>query len=517
MMARSILQWSRAVSQAMVMALHRLADTRVCPADSFCPLFNCSRPIGPNCAVVPGWGPCGHSVEGYVPRLEWARSRGFINRTIFFFGWMIARSPLVPHGWTPESLRAEATRLQDRFPEMPGMGLYTSGRIAHPMTQAQQELLRAGSDLMAQLYPSNTSQPSSRLKADDDSEPPKAGFSVAVDWSGPPLAVSPAINSWHDTALGASGKGGVYPPSEYDIVEPIKAARRQLRAPYVRLWSGTDYFYSWPNSTRKTAVGPAISPPNTSETCRYNFPNCSCCREYCAAGCSCCQVPATTSWDFRALDINVQSLQSSTAYPATNILQIVGVGGEWFFRPDRTGFADPTGRREGRWFSMILDWYCRGGFTDERGTFHHSGHNYTFGYLELLNEIDNIGSGIPGIPGSGKIPGPAYIRWYDGVVATVRERHPAIKFVGNCHAWQGQKNNSWTWRQFLDRNEHAPGAVWPIDAVSFHGYSMAQNPNPVLGFDDWAGLLVESARGVIEDATEAARAIKTASPQTKIL
>ena len=166
----------------MVTALHRLADTRVCPADSFCPLFNCSRPIGPNCAVVPGWGPCGHSVEGYEPRLEWARSRGFINRTIFFFGWMIARSPLVPHGWTPESLRAEATRLQDRFPEMPGMGLYTSGRIAHPMTQAQQELLRAGSDLMAQLYPSNTSQPSSRLKADDDSEPVKASFSVAVDW-----------------------------------------------------------------------------------------------------------------------------------------------------------------------------------------------------------------------------------------------------------------------------------------------------------------------------------------------
>ena len=46
---------------------------------------------------------------------------------------------------------------------------------------------------------------------------------------------------------------------------------------------------------------------------------------------------------------------------------------------------------------------------------------------------------------------------------------------------------------------------------------MAQNPNPVSGFDDWAGLLVESAKGVIEDATEAARAIKTASPQTKIL
>jgi hypothetical protein len=253
--------------------------------------------------------------------------------------------------------------------------------------------------------------------------PDAADFSVAVDWSGPPVAVSPAISSWHDTALGATGNprhDTVYPPSMFDIVEPIEEARRQLRAPYVRLWSGTSYFYAWPNSTRVTAAGPAISPPNTTETCRFNFPNCSCCREYCATGCACCPgVPATTSWDFRALDINVASLQASTAFPETNILQIVGVGANWFFKPGKymSVFADPSGRREGRWFSNILDWYCRGGFTDERGEYHHSGHNYTFGYLEILNEMDLAA-------------GPGYIRWYDGVVAVVRARHPAIKFIG---------------------------------------------------------------------------------------
>ena len=161
-------------------------------------------------------------------------------------------------------------------------------------------------------------------KTDDCSE--NADFSVAVKWTASPVAISPAINSWHDTSLGASGNpkhDNVYPPSTFDIVEPIKTARRQLRAPYVRLWSGTSYVYRWPNSTRVTPVGPAISPPNTTETCRLNFPNCSCCREYCAVGCPCCQVPPTTSWDFRALDINVASLQSSTAFPETNILQIV--------------------------------------------------------------------------------------------------------------------------------------------------------------------------------------------------
>jgi hypothetical protein len=91
--------------------------------------------------------------------------------------------------------------------------------------------------------------------------PDAADFSVAVDWSGPPVAVSPAISSWHDTALGATGNprhDTVYPPSMFDIVEPIEEARRQLRAPYVRLWSGTSYFYAWPNSTRVTAAGPAV-------------------------------------------------------------------------------------------------------------------------------------------------------------------------------------------------------------------------------------------------------------------
>lgn len=86
---------------------------------------------------------------------------------------------------------------------------------------------------------------------------------------------------------------------------------------------------------------------------------------------------------------------------------------------------------------------------------------------------------------------------------------------------QGQDNNSWTWRQFLDRNEHIPGAVWPVDAVSFHGYA-----GPSCGYStcsadptnmhSWVGPLVDSAKGVIADATEAAHVIKIASPKTKI-
>ena len=89
----------------------------------------------------------------YLPRLYWARKHGFINRTIFFFGWLIARSPFHPGGWTADSLRAQAVRLKGLFPEMPGMGLYTSGRIEKPTTPEQQALISAGAKLMADLYP----------------------------------------------------------------------------------------------------------------------------------------------------------------------------------------------------------------------------------------------------------------------------------------------------------------------------------------------------------------------------
>lgn len=112
---------------------------------SYCP--NASGVVDPNSKL------CSDSVDAYLPRLYWAREQGFINRTIFFFGWLIARSPLHPGGWTTDSLRSQAVRLKKLFPEMPGMGLYTSGRTEKPTTPEQWKLISAGAKLMADLYP----------------------------------------------------------------------------------------------------------------------------------------------------------------------------------------------------------------------------------------------------------------------------------------------------------------------------------------------------------------------------
>ena len=421
------------------------------------------------------------------------------------------------------------------------------------------------------------------LKTDDSAAPgTESFFKVTVGWDEPPLAVSPAINAWHDTPLGASGNPNhddVYPPSTYDIVESMDSARSQLRAPYVRLWSDTSYVYDWPtggdaagaakaahpscprftvhgrsdipagpdsnskdlcefattdNETavacataccsmatctrfvfaapglvpgpvsppcqhlqsncrlptapdsksygccylkagsppvipgqyeagvieslplkppRRTVVGPAALPPNNTQTCELHFPNCSCCPKA-DCGCTGGRIANTTSWDFRALDIQVQHFLGSVAFPETSILQLTGNSPPWWFwapGADHRDFAEPTGVREGNYFSKVLDWYQKGGFTDELGVYHHSGHNFSWGFLEVLNEMDYIA-------------GPKYIRWYDGVTKIVKANHPDIKFIGNCHAGQGAGDNASTWRQFLNRSAHAPGTPWPIDA-----------------------------------------------------
>ena len=351
---------------------------------------------------------------------------------------------------------------------------------------------------------------------------------VTVDFNGPPVATTPIINSWHDTAAGSAGNPKhdvVFPPSAYDIVDQLSARRSELRSPYVRLWSDTSYVYSWPASTRKTVVGPAALPPNTSHTCRTLFPSCNCCP---AADCPCCagRIAEKTSWDFAALDIQVASMQNNVAYPESTILQLTGNSPPWWFwNPNSTvgGFADPTSA--GAYFSRILDHYTKGGFTDELGVYRRSGLNYTFGYLEILNEVDlnrhiyieSAGCGWHCADREKLLANVRrYIQFYDAVSIVVRANHPNIRFVGNCMAWAGEQLESLIWRTFLNRSEHAPGTPWPIDAVSYHDYAQGHVAPTEQGWDNWASTLVNSARGRVLPSTAAARAIKATSPATKI-
>jgi hypothetical protein len=120
-----------------------------------------------------------------------------------------------------------------------------------------------------------------------------------------------------------------------------------------------------------------------------------------------------------------------------------------------TELRDPTCKEVADYFARLLSWYTKGGFTDELGKYHKSGHNYKIDYWEVLNEPDL----------EHKISPELYTKMYDAIVTAMRKVQPDIKFVGISVAHE--KDPNW-FEHFLNVKNHKPGI--PIDAISYHFY-----------------------------------------------
>jgi hypothetical protein len=83
----------------------------------------------PRCGDWPASGHCCATtgVSAYYNRLDFARASGYLNRTVFCFGYMIGRSALNPRGWTHDSLEAEMVKLKHLYPELAGVLMYGGG------------------------------------------------------------------------------------------------------------------------------------------------------------------------------------------------------------------------------------------------------------------------------------------------------------------------------------------------------------------------------------------------------
>jgi hypothetical protein len=106
-----------------------------------------------------------------------------------------------------------------------------------------------------------------------------------------------------------------------------------------------------------------------------------------------------------------------------------------------------------------VSWYTKGGFTDEYGKRHESGHHYKIDYWEVLNEID----------GEHQMTPQTYTRVYDAVVEAVHRADPQIKFVG---LGLGGTSKDY-FEYFLNHKNHKPGI--PLYMISYHFYAV---PSP---------------------------------------
>lgn len=109
------------------------------------------------------------------------------------------------------------------------------------------------------------------------------------------------------------------------------------------------------------------------------------------------------------------------------------------------------------YYHRLASWYIKGGFEDEYGKRHESGHHFKVAWWEVLNEIDSEHNLSP----------QKYTAIYDAVVADLRQLDPQMKFSGLALA--DPTRNSEYVPYFLDRRNHKPGT--PLDMISYHFYA----------------------------------------------
>jgi hypothetical protein len=180
-----------------------------------------------------------------------------------------------------------------------------------------------------------------------------------------------------------------------------------------------------------------------------------------------------TSWDFSLIDpMTIDFLDATKGHHA--ILNFSTIP-QWMWKTDKpvaypsdpdqvtwdytqgTEPRDPTFKEMADYYARLLAWYTQGGFTDELGKPHDSGHHFSIAYWEVLNEVEFEHHMSP----------ETYTKLYDAVVTAMHKVQPELKFVGMALAMPSQTPQFFEY--FLDRRNHQAGV--PLDFISYHFYA----------------------------------------------
>src|SRR6185312_5709359 len=174
-------------------------------------------------------------------------------------------------------------------------------------------------------------------------------------------------------------------------------------------------------------------------------------------------------WDFGTIDDSfAQFLRAVDGHEYLVNLPVVP---DWMYAPDPAIAKDPRGpiarvftrrrltvgpQRVGDYYARIVSWLEKGGFTDEFGKWHASGHHFRIPFWEVLNETDMSG-----------MPVREYTSLYDATVTAVRKVDPGMKFFGLVMGLPEEHPDDVLY--FLDPKHHAPGI--PLQAITLHFYA----------------------------------------------
>jgi hypothetical protein len=222
-----------------------------------------------------------------------------------------------------------------------------------------------------------------------------------------------------------------------------------------------------------------------------------------------------TSWDFTYIDPTLEDFM--TAMEGHSVILNFSTMPAWMWKTPKpvtypadpqqvywtytqgTELVDPTMKQAADYYARLLSWYEKGGFTDEYGKWHESGHHYKVAYWELLNEIDLEHHWTPEM----------YTKFFDVVSAAMRKVDPNIQFVALALAHNlGQEHML---EYFLNPANHAADAP-PVDFISYHFYA---EPLPEQTIHDWQYGFFDQADGFIKSVRLIEEIRKRYSPTTK--
>ena len=219
-------------------------------------------------------------------------------------------------------------------------------------------------------------------------------------------------------------------------------------------------------------------------------------------------------WDFSLIDpMTIDFLEATKGHSV--ILNFSTIPA-WLFRtpkpvtcpedPDQVvwNYTQGTELREGglkelgQYYARLVSWYTNGGFTDEQGRRHDSGHHFDIPWWEVFNE--------PEI--EHQTTAEQYTERYDAVVAAIRAVAPRMKFVGLALAFPSAHPEMF--EHFLNHANHQPGI--PLDMVSYHFYATpTQGQTP----DHWQYTMFDQADGFLNTVRYVEAIRKRLSPDTK--
>jgi len=223
---------------------------------------------------------------------------------------------------------------------------------------------------------------------------------------------------------------------------------------------------------------------------------------------------SSTSWDFSLIDpITLDFLQATAGHPV--ILNFSTIPA-WLFKSDKpvdvpadpnqvfwdytkgSELQDPSGRQLADYYARLVNWYTNGGFTDENGTWHTSGHHFQISHWEVFNEPDIEHA----------TTAEQYTARYDAVVEAIRAQNPQIKFVGLALAYPEYHPEMFEY--FLNHANHKPGI--PLDMISYHFYAKPTKGQPI---EAWQYTLFDQADRFISNVRYIEEIRTRLSPETQ--